>query len=63
MSFARLSAERRREISSLGGKARAAKGTGHRFTKEEAAIAGSKGGKVVQERKREAKALTEATAE
>jgi general stress protein YciG len=43
--FASLSAERRSEIASLGGKAAHAKGNAHQFTSEEARAAGKKGGK------------------
>lgn len=42
--FAAVSPDRRREISSKGGQSAHAKGTAHRFTKEEAAAAGRKGG-------------------
>lgn len=42
--FALFSPERRAEISGRGGKAAQAKGTGHRYTSEEAAAAGRKGG-------------------
>jgi len=45
--FARLSAARRREIASLGGKASQASGTAHKFTPEEARQAGIKGGRSV----------------
>jgi general stress protein YciG len=43
--FAAMDAERRRRISSVGGKAAHAKGTGHEFTREEAREAGRKGGR------------------
>ena len=43
--FAAMPAERRRAIASLGGKAAHAKGVGHRFTRQEAAVAGQKGGR------------------
>ena len=42
--LAALSPERRREIAQAGGKAAQAKGTGRRFTSEEARAAGKKGG-------------------
>lgn len=42
--FASLSEERMREIASLGGRASQAAGGGHRWTAEEAAAAGRKGG-------------------
>ena len=43
--FAAMDAERRRRISSVGGKAAHAKGTGHEFTSDEARDAGRKGGR------------------
>ena len=43
--FAAMDPERRRRISSVGGKAAHAKGTGHEFTSEEAREAGRKGGR------------------
>ena len=43
--FAVMDPERRREIGRMDGKAAHAAGTGHRFTPEEARIAGEKGGK------------------
>lgn len=36
--------EKQREIASKGGKSAHAKGTAHQYTKEEARIAGRKGG-------------------
>lgn len=42
--FAAMDPEKRREISSKGGKAAHVAGTAHQFTKEEAEIAGRKGG-------------------
>ena len=42
--FAGMTPEKRREISSKGGKAAHAKGVGHEFTSEEARAAGRKGG-------------------
>jgi general stress protein YciG len=42
--FSALSTERRREIASMGGRAAHAKGTAHKWTKEEAAAAGKVGG-------------------
>jgi general stress protein YciG len=51
--FAAMSDKQRREISSRGGKAAHAKGTGHQWTSEEAREAGKKGGaKVAADRKR-----------
>lgn len=43
--LASLSPERRREIASQGGRAAHRKGTAHRWTSEEAKVAGRKGGK------------------
>jgi len=45
--FASMDAEKRKAIASKGGKAAHAKGRAHKFTPEEARIAGSKGGSVV----------------
>ena len=45
--FARLSAERRREIASLGGQAAHMRGTAHEFTSDEGRAAGRKGGAAV----------------
>ena len=42
--FAAMSPEKQRSIASLGGKAAHVQGTAHRFTREEAVIAGRKGG-------------------
>jgi hypothetical protein len=42
--FATMTPEQRRRLSSLGGKASQAKGTSHRWTREEALVAGKKGG-------------------
>ena len=41
--FAAMSPEQRRRIASMGGKA-AARGNGHKWTREEAVAAGRKGG-------------------
>lgn len=43
--FASFPEEKRREIASKGGKAAHAQGTAHTWTSEEAAVAGSIGGK------------------
>lgn len=43
--FQTLSPERRKEISSKGGKAAHAAGTAHEFSSDEARVAGQKGGK------------------
>lgn len=43
--FASMSAEKRREIASKGGRAAHAKGTAHEWTPQEAREAGRKGGK------------------
>ncbi len=45
--FAALDPEKRREISSAGGKAVHAQGKGHEFTSEEARRAGAKGGTAI----------------
>jgi general stress protein YciG len=50
--FAALTPERRREISSKGGKAAHQKGTAHEFASEEAREAGRKGGKISGGRRR-----------
>jgi hypothetical protein len=42
--FATMNPERVREISRLGGRAAHKKGVAHEFTREEAKIAGRKGG-------------------
>ena len=42
--FASMTPERHKAIASLGGKAAWAKGTAHRWTEEEACVAGKKGG-------------------
>jgi hypothetical protein len=57
--FAAMSAEKQREIASLGGKAAHAKGTAHEFSPEEAREAGRKGGQAAQ-RSRQAKAAAAA---
>ena len=49
--FASMDANKQREIASKGGKAAHAKGKAHRFTPEEARIAGKKGGQKVSENK------------
>jgi general stress protein YciG len=46
--FAAMSAEKQREIASLGGKAAHAKGTAHEFSPDEAREAGRKGGQAAQ---------------
>ncbi len=46
--FAAMSAEKQKEIASLGGKAAHAKGTAHEFSPEEARNAGRKGGQAAQ---------------
>lgn len=43
--FASLDKKRQLELASKGGKAAWKKGTAHKWTKEEAKLAGSKGGK------------------
>ena len=46
--FAAMSAEKQKEIASLGGKAAHARGTAHEFTPTEAKEAGRKGGEAAQ---------------
>jgi uncharacterized protein len=45
--FAAMEPEKQAEIAKKGGQTAHKKGTAHRFTSEEAAIAGAKGGKKV----------------
>lgn len=47
--FASMDQARQREIASQGGRAAHAKGTAHVWSKEEARIAGRKGGKLVSQ--------------
>lgn len=49
--FASMDVQKQKEIASKGGKAAHAKGKAHRFTPEEARIAGKKGGQKVSENK------------
>ncbi len=53
--FAAMSTERTREIASRGGRASAAKGTSHRWTKEEARRAGAIGGSRSRKPRKEGK--------
>ena len=48
--FASMSAEKKREIASKGGKAAHALGTAHKWTSEEAQAAGRKGGSISRRR-------------
>jgi uncharacterized protein len=48
--FASMSAEKKREIASKGGKAAHAMGTAHKWTSEEAQAAGRKGGSISRRR-------------
>jgi general stress protein YciG len=48
--FASLSTEKKREIASMGGKTAHTLGRAHRWTKQEASIAGRKGGKISRKR-------------
>lgn len=43
--FASMTPERVREVAASGGRAAHEQGTAHRYTREEARLAGSKGGK------------------
>ena len=45
IGFAAMDPKLQRELASRGGKSSAARGTSHRWTSEEARIAGAKGGK------------------
>ena len=47
--FASMDPERRREVASKGGMAAQARGTAHRFTSEQARVAGRKGGQTVSQ--------------
>lgn len=49
--FACMSPEARSALASKGGKAAQAKGTGHKFTSEEAREAGRKGGKAAHSKR------------
>lgn len=60
--FAAISPERRKEISSLGGKAAHAAGTAHKYTPEEAQAAGRKGG-LAPHKRRGRQAIPVVTAE
>lgn len=48
--FASMDEKRQREIASKGGKAAHQKGSAHKFSSDEARIAGSKGGKAAHEK-------------
>ena len=48
--FASMSAEKKREIASKGGKAAHAQGTAHKWTSAEAQAAGRKGGSISRRR-------------
>jgi len=48
--FASMSAEKKREIASKGGKAAHAMGTAHTWTSQEAQAAGHKGGAISRRR-------------
>lgn len=50
--FAAMSADKQRELSSLGGRAAHAKGTAHEFSSDEAREAGRKGGHAAQRARR-----------
>ena len=45
--FALMTAERRREVGALGGRATSAKGKAHKFTSQQAVAAGRKGGTAI----------------
>jgi general stress protein YciG len=48
--FASMSPERRKEVCSAGGKAAHAKGKAHKFTTEEARLAGKIGGQKIKDK-------------
>lgn len=45
--FAGMTAEKQKEIASMGGKAAHAQGKAHKYSSEEARLAGRKGGTIV----------------
>lgn len=47
--FAAMDPDKQRAIASKGGKAAHARGTAHRFTSEEARVAGKRGGETVSQ--------------
>ena len=55
--FAALAPEKQREIARLGGRAAHAQGKAHEFTREEARVAGRKGGEVVSNDKQHMKEI------
>ena len=52
--FASMSAEKKKEIASKGGKTAHAMGTAHKWTSEEAKAAGRKGGSISRKRPKDA---------
>jgi hypothetical protein len=50
--FAAMNEQKQREIASKGGRAAHEKGTAHEFTKEEARLAGKRGGEAVSQNRR-----------
>jgi hypothetical protein len=50
--FQRMSAARRREIARAGGRAAQAQGSAHRWTSDEARVAGKKGGRAAARSRR-----------
>lgn len=50
--FAAMDPEEQQRIASMGGKAAQAKGTGHKFTSEQAREAGRKGGRAKAARRK-----------
>jgi general stress protein YciG len=48
--FASMNADKQRQIASKGGKAAHEKGTAHKWTSEEARLAGQKGGRARQQK-------------
>ena len=57
--FASMDPKKRREIASKGGKSSHQKGTGHKWTSEEAQVAGRKGGLTTRNRQQGSKATSQ----
>lgn len=56
--FASMTQEQRSAIAAAGGRAAHRRGTAHQWTVEEARTAGSKGGRLSAQRRREARGLS-----
>ena len=50
MGFHKLTPEQRKKVASMGGKAAHKQGKAHKWSSEEAKIAGTKGGKISKRR-------------